>query len=141
MKITFAVAMGLTLLTGTLFLLKGRLAALFALLSGGTFIISLVSLISFISLYIYEMPSHHCPFCILQKEYHYIGYPLYATLLLGAVTGMGVGVLVPFRKRASLADTLPGFQRRLALTSVISWLLFTLLSLWPMLFTSFRLGD
>ena len=93
MKIAFAVVMGLTLIAGTLCFLKGRLAALFALLSGGTFIISLISLISFISLYIYEMPSHHCPFCILQKEYCYIGYPLYATLLLGAVTGMGVGVL------------------------------------------------
>jgi hypothetical protein len=141
LKIVFALTMGLTLFTGTLFYFKKRLGTLFALLSGLTFIISLIALVSFISLYIYEMPSHHCPFCILQKEYHYIGYPLYATLLLGAVTGMGVGVLVPFRNRASLADSLPGFQRRLALTSLISWFLFTLLCLYPMLFTSFRLGD
>jgi ABC-type xylose transport system permease subunit len=139
MKIAFGVTMGLTLLTGGLFLLKQKLGALFAACSGVTFIVSLLSLVSFICLYIYEMPSHHCPFCILQREYGYIGYPLYATLLLGGVTGLGVGVLIPFRSIPSLAVTLPGFQRRLALTSVISWLLFTLLALKPILFTSFRL--
>ena len=139
MKIAFYAATGLTLLTGSLFFFKQRLGYLFALLSGSTFIISLVALISFISLYIYEMPSHHCPFCILQKEYHYVGYPLYATLLLGAVTGMGVGVLMPFRNRPSLAATLPGFQKRLALTSVLSWFLFTIIATWPMVFSSFRM--
>ena len=139
MKLVFAVTMGLTTLSGIIFTLKQRLGALFAVLSGCAFIVSLVSLVSFICLYIYEMPSHHCPFCILQKEYHYIGYPLYASLLLGAVTGMGVGVLIPFRKIPSLAATLPGFQRRLALTSLISWLLFTFLAIRPMIFTTFRL--
>jgi len=139
MKFAFYAATGLTLITGARFILKGRPGYLFALLSGVTFLVSLVALISFISLYIYEMPSHHCPFCILQKEYHYLGYPLYVTLLLGSVTGMGVGVLMPFRSRPSLAATLPGFQRRLALTSVISWLLFTLLATWPIVFSSFRL--
>ena len=139
MKLAFYTATGFTLLTGSFFVLKRRLGYLFALLSGSTFIVSLVALISFISLYIYEMPSHHCPFCILQKEYHYIGYPLYASLLLGAVTGMGVGVLMPFRNRPSLAATLPDFQRRLALTSIISWLLFTLIATWPIIFSSFRL--
>jgi hypothetical protein len=139
MKFAFYAATGLTLITGTRFILKGWAGYLFALLSGATFLVSLVALISFISLYIYEMPSHHCPFCILQKEYHYLGYPLYVTLLLGSVTGMGVGVLMPFRSRPSLAATLPGFQRRLALTSVISWLLFTLLATWPIVFSSFRL--
>ena len=139
MKIASYGALGLVILAGTIFLLKRRLGILFAILSGVTFIVSLVALVSFISLYIYQMPSHHCPFCILQKEYGYIGYPLYATLLFGTVTGMGVGVLDPFRKRPSLAATLPGFQRRLALSSVISWLLFALIATWPIAFSSFRL--
>ncbi len=139
MKIAFAVTMGLTLITGTIFFLKQRLGGLFALLTGGNSIVSLLSMVSFICLYIYEMPSHHCPFCILQKEYGYIGYPLYAALLLGSVTGMGVGVLIPFRNKPSLLLTLPGFQRRLALTSLISWIIFTILALRPILFSSFRL--
>ena len=139
MKIVFILCMVLTTFTGIIFLFKQRLGALFALLTGCAFLVSLVSLVSFICLYIYEMPSHHCPFCILQKEYHYIGYPLYAALLLGTVTGTGVGVLMPFKNKPSLAITLPGFQRRLALTSVLSWLIFTVLALWPMYSTSFHL--
>ena len=139
MKIVFILCMVLTTFTGIIFLFKQRLGTLFALLTGCAFLVSLVSLVSFICLYIYEMPSHHCPFCILQKEYHYIGYPLYAALLLGTVTGTGVGVLMPFKNKPSLAITLPGFQRRLALTSVLSWLIFTVLALWPMYSTSFHL--
>ncbi len=139
MKIAFYVAIGTTLASGTLFLRKGKTGILFALCSGVSFIVSLVAIVSYISLYIYEMPSHHCPFCILQKEYHYVGYPLYALLLLGTVTGMGVGALAPFRNRPSLTATLPGFQKRLALTSLLSWLAFALIATWPMIFTSFRL--
>jgi hypothetical protein len=53
-------------------------------------IISIFSLIVFFSPYIYELPTHHCPFCILQSEYFYIGYFLYATLFLGTFFGLSV---------------------------------------------------
>jgi len=42
-----------------------------------------MAILSFISVYFYELPTHHCPFCILQKEYGYVGYPLYLTLFGG----------------------------------------------------------
>jgi hypothetical protein len=61
------------------------------------FIISLVSIVSFISLYIYELPTHHCPFCIIMEEYHYLGYSALYILLFGAVvSGIGVAALIPF---------------------------------------------
>lgn len=59
--------------------------------------VSLAAIISFISVYIYELPTHHCPFCIVMEEYGYIGYLLYLPLFGAAVTGMGIGVLLPFR--------------------------------------------
>jgi hypothetical protein len=51
---------------------------------------------------------------MLQAEYGWIGYPLYAALIGGALSGMGVGVLMPFRGVPSLAVAVPRFQRRLA---------------------------
>lgn len=51
-------------------------------------ILSLFSLVSFFGTYIYELPTHHCPFCILQKEYSYIGYFLYTLLFLGTFFGL-----------------------------------------------------
>ncbi len=36
--------------------------------------ISYYSILYFFGTYIYEQPNHNCPFCMMQKEYYYIGY-------------------------------------------------------------------
>ena len=76
---------------------------------------------------------------MLQREYGYIGYLLYAALLTGAVSGLGVGLLMPFRKIRSLSANLPGFQGRLALISLGAYLLFAGLSIYRMVATDFTL--
>jgi len=50
--------------------------------------VSLVSLILFFGTYIYELPSHHCPFCFLQSDYYYVGYYLYFFLFMGTFYGL-----------------------------------------------------
>ncbi len=116
-----------TLLCGIFFYLKGLGGYLYAALSLLMFIVSLVSIVSFISLYIYELPTHHCPFCIIMEEYSYIGYLLYLLLFGAVVSGLGVGALLPFRQVESLQAMLGGFIRKLALTSVILFAAFTAL--------------
>ena len=37
----------------------------------------------FFGTYIYELPTHKCPFCMLQHEYSYIGYFIWGSLFLG----------------------------------------------------------
>lgn len=61
---------------------------LFALASVVFFVLALLSLIAFFGTYIYELPTHHCPFCFLQKEYYYIGYLLYALLFTSTFYGV-----------------------------------------------------
>jgi hypothetical protein len=107
--------------------------------SAATFIVSLASILSFISVYFYELPTHHCPFCILQKEYGYVGYPIYITLLGGTIAGIGTGLLMPFRGVKSLSDPLPSIQKRLALLSAILFLIFTCIVTYRMIFTDFIL--
>jgi hypothetical protein len=51
-------------------------------------IISIISLISFFGTYIYELPTHHCPFCFLQKDYNYIGFLIYILLFIGTFYGI-----------------------------------------------------
>ena len=63
---------------------------LFALANTLFVISSIFSLIMFFGTYIYELPSHHCPFCYLQDDYYFIGYFLYATLFLGTFNGLVV---------------------------------------------------
>ena len=123
----FYSAMLCTLASGIFFYLKGKGGYLYALLSLLMFLIALVAIVSVISLYIYELPTHHCPFCIVMQEYHYIGYLLY-TLLFGAVVaGIGSGLLIPFREVKSLQHFLDGFIGKLALVSVLLYAVFTAL--------------
>jgi len=139
MKIAFYAGMALTTLSGLYFIRKGRGGYIFSALSFCTFLVAVASLISFICLYFYELPTHHCPFCILQKEYGYIGYALYITLLGGGVTGIGTGVLMPLRTLGTMSRVIPALQRKLAVISLIFYLFFTLITSWRMLFSSFRL--
>lgn len=119
--------MACTLIIGMYFYLRRQGGYLYAGMSLLMFIVALVSVVSFISLYIYELPTHHCPFCIIMQEYGYIGYLLY-TLLFGAVVcGMGVGVLMPYRQVESLKEILGGLVGKLAMTSIVLFTAFALL--------------
>ncbi len=50
--------------------------------------ISYYSILYFFGTYIYELPTHHCPFCMLQQDYYYIGYSIFLSLFLGTFYGM-----------------------------------------------------
>jgi hypothetical protein len=139
MKTVFFGTMTATLASGVYYCLKERGAWLFAVLSALNCVVSLLSILSFISLYVYELPTHHCPFCLLQKEYGYIGYPLYLTLFAGSILGVGVGALMPFRNIRSLSETIPATQKRLALAAVILFSIFALLVAWKIIATDFIL--
>jgi hypothetical protein len=65
-------------------------------------IISIITLISFFGTYIYELPTHHCPFCFLQRDYYYIGYLIYTLLFIGTFYGLIVGFLKTSQKNTEL---------------------------------------
>ena len=140
MAVAFMASMAATFASGLVFYLKDRGGWLFSGASVLAFLVGVASLISFISLYIYELPTHHCPFCFLQKEYGYVGYALYATLLGGAVTGLGAGVLMHWRNRGSMARIVPRLQRTLTAVTLILYLLFTLIVLYQKKFSALTLG-
>ena len=136
----FYLAFGFLLFTGAVYWTRGKLGVLFSLIAGVFFLVSCISFISFISLYFYELPTHHCPFCVLQKEYYYIGYLIYGTLLTGVVSGLGVGALMPFKGIQSLSRSLPLLQKRLTLVCFFSYLIFAGVSVYRQISTDFTLG-
>lgn len=119
MKVIFFLSLVLTATSGFVFYRRSRGGRLFAIFSGANLVISILSILSFISLYFYELPTHHCPFCILQRGYGYIGYPMYITVLGGGLCGMAVGILMPFRKIPSLSGIIPTAQKKLTLAALI----------------------
>ena len=138
-EILFYAGMGLLFTTGVVFYRTGKAGYLFSLASAAALLASANALIAFISPYFYELPGHHCPFCILQKEYGYVGYPLYLALMTGAVAGLGIGATLPYRQTASLKVVLPALHRKLALIVLISFLCFTALSVYGILSSNLSL--
>jgi hypothetical protein len=135
----FYAGMLLTLAAGIHCGLTGRHDWLYGLLSVAVFPLSLAALISYFGLYVYEMPTHHCPFCMLQKEYHYVGYFLYLFLLVGTIAGTSAGIIGRFRKKVSLAAVIPQIQKQLCGVSVLGYGLFTLRVTYPVVFSDFKL--
>lgn len=46
--------------------------------------ISYYAIVYFFATYIYELPTHRCPFCLLQHEYNYIGYIVFGSLFIAS---------------------------------------------------------
>lgn len=138
-KTLFYGSLWFTLITGVRFYFTEKDARLFSYLSMWLLFFSLISIISFISVYFYELPTHHCPFCLLQKEYDYIGYTIYACLFIAGIAGGGVGVIDRYKGLQSLQDIIPRLQKRLTLVSMVGYAIFAAISIYPMVFSDFRL--
>ncbi len=106
-----------------------------------TFFVSLGSIVSFLSLYIYQMPSHHCPFDMLQGHYYYVGYPMYAGLFSAALFGMAPGLFQPFCYYQSIRNEMARLERVWLLLAGCGFLLFLLFPAWHALFGAFRLSS
>lgn len=98
------------------------------------FLVAMASIISFISIYIYELPTHHCPFDIIQEGYHYIGYPMYITLFGGVLFGLFPGIFQPAKRYPSLRDEINRVEKKWVVLSMAGVLAFTLISSWPIWF-------
>ena len=108
---------------------RGRASGfLLGVASAGAFAASLAGILAFLSLYIYEHPHHHCPFCILKPDYGYRGYALYIPLFIATAAGLGAGALQPFRQRPSLRAVVPALSARLAGVAALGYLTFAALA-------------
>ncbi len=88
-------------------------------------IISIISIIVFFGTYIYQLPTHHCPFCFLQKDYYYIGYLIYIFLF----TGTFYGVIVAF-----IHSDEKEMKRHCKISLLFNTLLVLLLSAYPLVY-------
>ncbi|MCB1920938.1 MAG: hypothetical protein KDJ28_13290 [Candidatus Competibacteraceae bacterium] len=104
---------GLLLATGLAFRRWPWLGPWFAAGSLLGFGVAIVAIVAFLSLYVYENPNHHCPFCLLKAGYDYVGYALYLPLFIATAAGISAGLIAPFRHLISLRETIPGEVRRL----------------------------
>ena len=60
----------------------------FGVINTGFLFVAIYAIIRFFSPYIYELPLHKCPFCLLDSGYYFVGYLIYVLLYLGAIGGI-----------------------------------------------------
>lgn len=111
-------------LTGVLLICKWRtwMGLLFGSCWAWYFVLALMVITTVFSPYIYAMPFHKCPFCILKPEYYYIGFLMYSTLFIGAFFGMSTVIVEPLKNTEGLGGVVSRFQQvavRVALVMVI----------------------
>jgi len=96
--------------------------------------VSLAAVVSFLSLYFYQLPTHHCPFDLLQEGHFFVGYALYGTLFAGTCFGLLPGLFVPLARIPGAGPVLRVAEARWLRWSVASVVAFTVLSSWPVVF-------
>ena len=104
--------------------LRRRSGPLLAVASAAAFGAAIAGILSFLSLYLYEHPHHHCPFCILKPEYGHQGYALYIPLFLATAAGLAAGAVQLCGRKARLRHLAPALTGRLAGIAGLGFLLF-----------------
>ena len=107
---------------------RGICIWLYAVAWTGFFPLALAVITSILSCYIYAMPNHRCPFCLLKPEYHYIGLGIYAALIGGAFFGSSTGIAALIGRHPDLTITAARYQRTAVQISLALLALFTILT-------------
>lgn len=90
--------------------------------------ISFVAITAIFSSYVYAMPYHHCPFCILKPEYSYIGFLMYGTMLPAGFFGISSALVSLIPDRFGLDSVIHRFQKTAVLLSSILLVCFVIVS-------------
>jgi hypothetical protein len=72
--------------------------------------------------HVLSTPTHFCPFCLFHIQGGGIGWPLFAAIFLGSVTGMGLGVVELNRGAVRDAVSVREMRRILGRWSAVAWL-------------------
>ena len=116
-----AVGLGLTAARGRV------LATLHGIASVAVFGLALAAIVAAIAPFVYEQPHHHCPFCILKREYGHVGFALYLPLFLATGAGLSSGVLALVGGRLD-RNVAASARRGLARAAVAGHLVFAAVS-------------
>jgi hypothetical protein len=114
----------ITIISGGWYRYKRNGGLLFAASSIMAFIVAITAIVSYVALYIYEHPHHHCPFCLLKSGHDFAGYFLYIPLFIATALAMATGIESLFNKIPSLQVAIERDASKLSGLAVVSFLIF-----------------
>jgi hypothetical protein len=73
--------------------------------------------------HVYEVPQHLCPFCLFKADAFFIGYPLFGSIFLAVVWGLGAAAGAVVSSGSPARDAFPGFARAQMMGQAAAWAL------------------
>jgi len=116
------------ILSGSWYHWKHSGGLLFSVSSVAAFVVALAAIVSYVALYIYEHPHHHCPFCLLKSGHDFSGYFLYIPLFIATALALAAGTTSHFHKIPSLKQAIERDASRLSGLAILAFFIFYLLS-------------
>jgi hypothetical protein len=108
-----------------------RLSGVAALASATAAIAAAPAILGFVAPYAYESPVHLCPFCLLDADGGYLGWPLYAALFAAVAAGLAAGVGALAVPRVSERDAAWSVLARTLGRLSIAWAVTLILAAYP----------
>jgi len=93
--------------------------------------LAIAAIVLEIAPYTFEVPQHHCPFCLLRADAWGLGYPLFGALLLAAVWSFGAGASALLARKPQVAEAWQRFAASRLRRGALAWGAFALLCLVP----------
>ena len=108
-----------------------RLAVASALASALAALASVPAIVGYVAPYAYESPVHLCPFCLLDADGSYLGWPLYAALFTATSIGLAAGVSAVASTRVHERDAAWSVVSRSLARMAFAWALTLVVALYP----------
>ncbi len=138
-RLAFFVALAATFAVGLRAIRQSRSVAAYSVLAVALGLITAAAVITWIAPAYYELPTHHCPLCLLSADQRFIGFPLYLFLATAVIAGAGSGLVHALRSFDPLRCIGPRQEQKLCTVSLASFAIVTAIALWPIVSSPFRL--
>ena len=81
--------------------------------------------------YVFELPQHVCPFCLLKADVLGIGYPLFGSILLAVIWAGGAAVVALVARESASRDAFESFVRSRLRREIVAWSICVILCILP----------
>ena len=108
-----------------------RIALGAALLGSLAAVSSVPAVLGYVAPHAYETSQHLCPFCLLDAEGGYLGWPLYAALFSGTALTLAVGLAALAMPAVSEKDAVLTMLRTTLLRMAVAWSIALTLAIYP----------
>lgn len=100
-------------------------------LSLATLPIAVAAAVLEVAPYAFEVPQHACPFCLLKADAFFLGYPLFASIVVAVVWGLGAGGAALLARGPAAHAAFSSFASERLRLGAVAWLVALVIGVAP----------